>query len=123
MSTRVRPASSATKTSKKIEILPVASLYMILSEKRIKKALIRLRGCAGLSTPVLFANPRRQVLSRRGQIIILTSTKTPTCDKMRALQVFCRLFAASSINVIIQEQEWNSWQSISRKKTSDGKMG
>ena len=28
--------------------------------------LIRLRGCAGWSTPVLFANPRRQVFSRRG---------------------------------------------------------
>ena len=39
---------------------------MILSEKRITKALIRLRGCAGWSAPVLFANPRRQVFSRRG---------------------------------------------------------
>ena len=34
---------------------------MILSKKRISKALIRLRGCAGWSAPVLFANPRRQV--------------------------------------------------------------
>ena len=33
---------------------------MVLSEKRITKALIRLRGCAGWSAPVLFANPRRQ---------------------------------------------------------------
>ena len=30
---------------------------MILSKKRITKALIRLRGCAGWSAPVLFANP------------------------------------------------------------------
>ena len=39
---------------------------MVLCEKRITKALIRLRGCAGWSAPVLFANPRRQVFSRRG---------------------------------------------------------
>ena len=39
---------------------------MILFKKRITKALIRLRGCAGWSAPVLFANHRRQVFSRRG---------------------------------------------------------
>ena len=39
---------------------------MILSKKRITKVLIRLRGCAGWSAPVLFANPRRQVFSRQG---------------------------------------------------------
>ena len=39
---------------------------MVLSKKRIAKALIRLRGCAGWSAPVLFANTRRQVFSRRG---------------------------------------------------------
>ena len=33
------------------------------------KALNRLRGCAGWSAPVLFANPQRQVFSRRGPII------------------------------------------------------
>ena len=45
---------------------------MILSKKRIIKALIRLRGCAGWSAPVLFANPRRQVFSRRGPYNICT---------------------------------------------------
>ena len=39
---------------------------MILSSKRITKALISLRRWAGWSAPLLFANPRRQVLSRRG---------------------------------------------------------
>ena len=34
-------------------------------KKRKTKALIRLRGCAGWSAPVLFATPRRQVFSRR----------------------------------------------------------
>ena len=51
-----KPVSSATGTSQKIEILPVASLHMILSTKRITKGLIRLRRCAGWSVPVLFAN-------------------------------------------------------------------
>ena len=42
---------------------------MFLSKKLITKALIRLHGCAGWSAPVLFANPRRQVFSRRGPYI------------------------------------------------------
>ena len=61
-----KPVSSATETSYKIEISPVLSLHMILSEKRIIKVLISLRACADWSAPVLFATPRRQVFSRRG---------------------------------------------------------
>ena len=60
-----KPVSSAKETSLKIEISPAASLHMILSKKQ-KKALIRLRRCAGWSAPVLFTNPRRQGFSRRG---------------------------------------------------------
>ena len=41
---------------------------MVLSKKQITKALIRLRGWAGWSAPVLFANPQRQVFSHRGPI-------------------------------------------------------
>ena len=48
------------------KILPVAKLDMVLSKKQIKKTLIRQRGCAGWSAPVLFGNPRRQVFSCRG---------------------------------------------------------
>ena len=49
---------------------------MMLSKKRITKALIRLRGCAGWSAPVLFANPRRQGFSRVvAHIIISTGSK------------------------------------------------
>ena len=51
-----KSVSSAKETSLKIEISPAASLHMILSKKQ-KKALIRLRGCAGWSAPVLFTNP------------------------------------------------------------------
>ena len=61
-----KPVSSAKETSLKIEISPAASLHMILSKKQKKKALIRLRGWAGWSAPVLFTNPRRQGFSRRG---------------------------------------------------------
>ena len=55
---RFKPACSATETSFKIEISLVSSLDMILSNKRITKALIRLRRCAGWSAPVLFVNPQ-----------------------------------------------------------------
>ena len=41
---------------------------MILFKKRITKALIRLRGCAGWSALVLFPNPRRQVFSHEQSI-------------------------------------------------------
>ena len=41
---------------------------MIFSNKRITKALIRLRRCAGWSAPLLFANLQRQVFSCRGPI-------------------------------------------------------
>ena len=44
----------------KNEISLVGSLDMILSNKRITKALIRLRGCAGWSASLLFTNSRRQ---------------------------------------------------------------
>ena len=38
---------------------------MILSKKRITKALIRLHGCAGWSATVLFTTPHRQVFLRQ----------------------------------------------------------
>ena len=42
-----KPVFSPTETSSNIDISPVASLHMTLYKKRITKALIRLRGCAG----------------------------------------------------------------------------
>ena len=36
---------------------PVLSLHIMLSETRITKALISLRGCAGWPAPMLFAPP------------------------------------------------------------------
>ena len=61
-----KPVSSVTESSLKIEISLIARLHMILSKKGITKVLIRLRGCAGWSAPVLFANLRRQVFLHQG---------------------------------------------------------
>ena len=58
------------RLARKQKISLLASLDMILLDKRITKALINLRGCAGWSVPVLFANPRRQVFSREAHIYI-----------------------------------------------------
>ena len=66
---RLKPVSSATETSQRTEISPVASLDIIFFNKRITKALIVLRICAGWSTPVLFANLQRQVFSCRAHMI------------------------------------------------------
>ena len=49
---------------------------MILCNKRITKALSRLRGRAGWSAPLLFANPRRQVFSCRGPYECLISIQS-----------------------------------------------
>ena len=62
----LKPVSSTTTIPWNIEILLEARLDMILSKKRITKALIRLGRCAGWSAPLLFANPRKQFFSRRG---------------------------------------------------------
>ena len=61
-----KPACSASETSKKIDKSKTslfASQDMILFNKRITKALIRLRGCAGWSVPVLFATPEDRFLA------------------------------------------------------------
>ena len=59
---RLKPVSSATKTSQKVEISLVASLDMILSNKQIIKTLIRLRRY------LLFANRRRLVFLLQGSL-------------------------------------------------------
>ena len=53
----LKPVYSATANSYKIEMSLVACLDMILYKTRITKALVSLRGCAGWSASLLFANP------------------------------------------------------------------
>ena len=60
-----KPACSATETNKNNEISLVASFEMILSDKRLTEALIRLCGCTSWTAPLLFRNQRRKVFSRR----------------------------------------------------------
>ena len=52
---RLKPACSATRTGQCLEILNIASIDIIRPKQRTIKALIRLRGCAGWSAPLLFA--------------------------------------------------------------------
>ena len=55
------------RLARNLKAFPVANSYMILSKKRIRKALIRLRGWAGWSVPVLFATkpPKTGFLTSR----------------------------------------------------------
>ena len=61
---------------------------MILSEKVITKLLIKLRGSAGWSAPVLFPSPRVQVFSRRGPIVHEKETKKKVTDLEVTFQKF-----------------------------------
>ena len=77
---RLKPVSFASETSYNIEILLEASLDMTFSNQRITTALIRLRVCAGWSAPLLFAKPRRQVLSWQGPFMSEDLAKGPILD-------------------------------------------
>ena len=89
---------------------------MILSQKRTINALISLRSCAGLSAPVLFANPRIQVYSRRGpnaKPIALDQERYQKNrffvavwiqhfnDQMKALKQYSKLVSIGCINSIV----------------------
>ena len=63
---RHKTACTATETSWVLEILAIASRDIILSEQRTTKALIRLRGCAVWSAPLLFAYDIRHIFSWPG---------------------------------------------------------
>ena len=70
---RTKLACLATETICKVKILPVASVdtSMVFFYRRLTKALISLRGCAGWSAPLLFADPRRQIFSGEAQMPVL----------------------------------------------------
>ena len=67
---RLKLVSSATETSWKTENLLVSSLDIILSNKRITKALIRLPGCAGWSAPLLFQKTKDRISHVEGHICV-----------------------------------------------------
>ena len=70
---RLKPACWATETSQSLEIANVETRDIILSRHRTTKALIRLRGCAGWSAPLLFAYVIRKFSHDVAQLVILNN--------------------------------------------------
>ena len=60
-----KPACAATEASSSLEISAIESRDIILSKQRTTKALIRLRGSAGWSAPLLFAYDMTHFLMAR----------------------------------------------------------
>ena len=60
---RLKPVCAATEASYNNEISAIESRDIILSKQRKTKVLIRLRGCAGWSAPLLFAYDIRHFFS------------------------------------------------------------
>ena len=63
---RLKPVCSATETSYSLEILNLQRRGIILSRQRTTKVLIRLRGCADWSAPLLFVYGKTS--SRHGSL-------------------------------------------------------
>ena len=64
-----KPACSSTETSLNLEISDLETRDILLSKERTTKALIRLRGCAGWSAPLLFAYDIRHIFAWPGPFI------------------------------------------------------
>ena len=62
----LKPACPATEASYNLETLDIASIHIILSKQRTTKVLIRLRGCAGWSAPLLFVYGIRHIFAWPG---------------------------------------------------------
>ena len=75
---RLKPVSSATEISYEISL--VASLDMILSNKQISKALIRLPERAGWSSPLLLANPKDRFSRVEAQMVLPRVTLYRDCS-------------------------------------------
>ena len=59
------------RLARNFKISLVASLEMILSKTRITKALISLRGCAGWSAALFFANPEDRFSRVEAQLVCM----------------------------------------------------
>ena len=72
---RLKLACSATEDSIRLESLVTETRGITLSRQRITKVLIRLRGCAGWSAPLLFAYDVRHVFSWLGSYLVYLSCR------------------------------------------------
>ena len=68
---RFKSVCSATEASQNLETLDIPSIHIILSTQRTTKVLIRLRGCAGWSAPLLFAYDIRHIFAWPGSYNIM----------------------------------------------------
>ena len=66
---RHKPACAATEASYSLEFSAIESRDIILSKQRTTEALIRLRGCAGWSAPLLFSYDIRHIFSWPGSYL------------------------------------------------------
>ena len=69
---RLKLACSATAANIRLEILVTETRDFTLYRQWTTKALIRLRGCAGWSVPLLFAYDIRHIFSWPGSYILVT---------------------------------------------------
>ena len=74
---------------------------MILSNKWITTALIRLLVCAGWPAPLLLANPWRQVFSRRDQYIVPRARRTRSQTRPRGYKTFFMLNSGTKCIMLI----------------------
>ena len=89
MQLKRKEVSPATE---KIEILPVASLSIILSIKRITKMLISLWGCAGWSAILMFANPKDRCSHVEARTIVPTKSDS---DVIFCLQMLSKILTCT----------------------------
>ena len=109
MKASLKLVSSAAETSLKKEISLVLSIDMILSNKRITKALIRKRGCAGWSAPLLFAKPRRQDFSHRSPYDVTSGSDVTPCQVNYILNIM--IYSLLSIPRI--SRDWAKYVELS----------
>ena len=82
---RLKTIPQLQRLAKKIENSLVAGLDMLLSNTRMTKALIRLRGCAGWSVPLLFTISTADRFSR---------VEASTCNKRYRIVFSAIVFVA-----------------------------
>ena len=88
---RLQPACSATEASMRLEILVTETRDITLPRQRTTKALIRLRGCADWSAPLLFAHDVRHVF------ICLSGCHSECCMILIFLDLFYKYSHTSCI--------------------------